>query len=114
MARLCIRVTPNLHPTDASLNIKRTQAGDVVCVVDDGHVFSAGERNCGHYRIIDVTGVSQSDLISLIDSVFAADGVTMTRLRKWEIPITILSGDVWKTRTTATKLQIESIMTLKV
>jgi hypothetical protein len=113
MARLCIRVKANLHPTDSTLNAKRTQAGDVVCVVEDGHVFSAGELNCGHYRIIDVPGVSQADMISLIESVFDTDGATMLKRRKWEIPITILNNATWVGRTTATKAQIDAVVVLK-
>jgi hypothetical protein len=114
VARLCIRILPNLHPTDANLNDMRTQAGDVVCIVDDGHVFSKAELECGHYRIIDVPGVSQAELTDLIDAVFDADGSTMTKRRKWTLPIGVLDAGVWKNRTTATKAQIDAIKALKV
>jgi hypothetical protein len=30
MARLCIRIAPNDHPTDASLTPLRTRPGDIV------------------------------------------------------------------------------------
>lgn len=114
MARLCIRITPNPNATDPSLDVMRTQAGDVVCVTEDGHVFSFGELNCGQYRFINVPGVPQADLINLIESVFSADEATMTRVRKVTLPISILSAGVWKNRTTATKAQIDSITTVKV
>ena len=113
MARLCIRILPNLNTTEPKLDVMRTQAGDVVCVVDDGHQFSFGELNCGQYRFIDVPGVSQAELINLVESVFDVDEATMLRVRKVTLPIAILSAGVWKNRTTATKAQIDSITTVK-
>jgi len=114
MARLCIRIAPNDHPSDANLNVMRTHPGDVVCIVDDGHVFSHAELNCGQYRIIDVPGVSQEELTDLVDAVFAADESTMLKRRRLTLPIAILNAGVWKNRTTATKAQIDAIKTLRV
>lgn len=79
MCRLCVRITPNNHPTDPKLDAMRTQFGDVVCIVDDDHVFSYGELNCGHYRIIDVPGVWQGDLIYLCDHLEDEDGKMIAR-----------------------------------
>lgn len=69
MCRLCVRIAPNNHPTDSKLDAMRTQLGDVVCIVDDDHVFSYAELNCGHYRIVDVPGVTQEDLTHLCEHV---------------------------------------------
>ena len=48
MARLCVRILANDHPTDPALTPMRTNLGDVVCIQDDGHVFSHAELNNGH------------------------------------------------------------------
>lgn len=114
MCRLCIRITPNPNLSEPALDVMRTQAGDVVAVTEDGHVFSFGELNCGQYRFINVPGEPQAALINLIESVFAADESTMTRVRKVTLPISVLSTGVWKNRTTATKAQIDSITTVRV
>jgi hypothetical protein len=113
MARLCIRILPNPNTTEPSLNVMRTQEGDVVCIVDDGHAFSFGELNCGHYRIIDIPGVPPADLANLVESVFDADGATILRRRRFTLLITVLNSGPWKNRTTATKAQIDSITTDK-
>jgi len=113
MARLCIRILPNPNTADPSLDVMRTQPGDVVAVAEDGHQFSFGELNCGQYRFIDVPGIPQADMINLIESVFDVDEATMLRVRKVTLPIAELSAGVWKNRTTATKAQIDSIATVK-
>jgi len=114
MARLCIRITPNPNTTDPSLDVMRPQAGDVVCVVENGHVFSKAELGCGHYRIIDVPGATQAAMIGLIESSFSADEGTMLRVRKRGLDAIALKNGVWKNRTTATKAQIDSITVTKV
>lgn len=79
MARLCIRIAPNNHPTDPKLDALRTQVGDVVCIVDDEHIFSEAEMNCGQYQFVDVPGVPQGDLINLCTAVADADGNIIAR-----------------------------------
>ena len=113
MANLCIRIVPNAHPTDPSLDPFRTQEGDVVAVTDDAHVFSVGELTCGQYRFIRVPGVSQADLIYLIESVYAADDATLLRRRKVSLDAAVLKGGVWKNRTEATKAKINLITIVK-
>ncbi len=112
MARLCVRVADNRHPTDAKLDALRTQIGDVVCIVDDGHVFSAAERNCGQYRFIDVPGVSQEALLALVASKFDANSV-MTARRIVSLDATALKSGAWSSKTTATKTQIDAITITK-
>lgn len=108
MARLCIRIAPNNHPTDPSLDVMRTQLGDVVCIVDDGHIFSSAELNSGQYRIVDVPGVSQEELIYLCAHVDDAEG-KMIRRRAVTLDADALRAGAWRTRTTATKTQIAAI-----
>ena len=86
MARLCIRIAPNEHPTDASLNALRTHEGDVVCLVDDTHVFSHAELNNGQYRIIDVPGVPQENLVHLVRHEEGLQG-QMTKRRMVKIDL---------------------------
>ncbi len=113
MAILCIRVAKNNHPTDKSFDLMRTQVGDIVCIVEDGHAFSSGELNCGQYRFIDVPGVPQADLIHLIDHVEDAEG-RVIQLRAKSIDVAALNSAPWKTKTTATKTQIAAITVAKV
>ena len=112
MARLCIRIKPNLNTTDPSLDVLRTQEGDVVCVKEDGHVFSHGELNCGQYRFIDVPGAVPADLAILIKPSFDA-GRNLIRKRSAHLDPAVLSGVAWRTVTTATKAQIDSITVVK-
>lgn len=113
MARLCIRILPNPNAAEPALDVLRTQEGDVVCIVDDDHKFSFGEENCGQYRFIDVPGVSQGDLIHLVEHEEDADG-TMLQRRKRSLDKTVLRDDEWKDRKVATREQIESIVRVKV
>lgn len=69
MARLCVRIQSNNHPKDSKLDALRTQKGDVVSVVEDGHEFSQSELNSGQYHIVDVPGVSPEEFSYLIESV---------------------------------------------
>lgn len=48
------------------MNALRTQPGDVVCMADDDHQWSATERACGQYRFIDLPGVPQEQLAHLV------------------------------------------------
>lgn len=113
MARLCIRIAANNHPTDPSLDALRTQPGDVVCIVDDGHVFSKCEMTNGQYRIVDVPGVTQDQLASLVEQVYAADEATLLKRRRLALDITALKTGAWKTRASATKAQIDAITITK-
>jgi hypothetical protein len=113
MARLCVRILPNNHPTDASLTPKRTQVGDVVCVVDDGHVFSHVELNNGHYRIVDVPGVSQEELAHLCAMIVDADDNIVKR-RTVALDFDVLNSAQWVGKTEATKAQIAAITITKV
>jgi len=110
MARLCIRVAPNDHPTDPELNKLRTQPGDVVCIVNDDHQFSQGELNCGQYRIIDVPGVPQIELIYLCKQhVDDVEGNPIQR-RLWSLDAAALRVGQWRDRTSATQAQIDAIV----
>ena len=109
MARLCIRIAPNDHPTDASLTPLRTRVGDVVVIMPDGHQFSQAELNCGQYKFVDVPGVAPSTLQNLLDPVFDANGI-MTKRRAFALDPTQINSDVWKSRTTATAIQISSLI----
>ena len=109
MARLCIRILPNDHPTDAALTPMRTRLGDVVCVVDDSHQFSFAELNNGHYRIIDVPDVPQEDLIYLCEAIKNAEDDMIAR-RKWTLSIAVLNSAAWAGKTSATKDEIAAIV----
>lgn len=110
MARLCIRILANNHPTDPLLDMLRTQIGDVVSIQEDGHVWSQGELRCGQYRFLDIPGVPQADLISLIESVFdAKDESVLIRVRARTLNAAVLMSPAWKTRTTATKAQLDAL-----
>lgn len=79
MARLCIRIAPNSHPTDKSLDALRTQPGDVVEIREDGHEWSKAELNCGQYKFVDVPGVPESEFTYLKEHVEDADGNMVAR-----------------------------------
>jgi len=79
MARLCVRITKNDHPTDPSLTPLRTNEGDVVCVMGDEHVFSHAEMNNGHYKIVEMPGVPPEDVIRLMAHEEDADGKMVKR-----------------------------------
>lgn len=112
MARLCIRITNNDHPTDPSLTPRRTNEGDVVCLVDDSHVFSFAELNNGHYRILDVPGVPQEDLGHLVTHAEDAQG-RMTKRRTQNLDPIALKNPTWSGRTSATKGQLATITRTK-
>lgn len=119
MARLCIRITPNNHPTDPSLDAVRTQIGDVVCVTEDGHIFSKGEMECGQYRIIDVPDTTPADLVHLTEPQVSFSSITLNTneaikaARKFTLDIAKLKTGGWKNRTAATKAQIDAITIAK-
>ena len=112
MARLCVRIAPNNHPTDPSLDALRTHPGDVVCIVDDDHKFSEGELNCGQYRIIDLPGVPQEDLTHLCAHVEDVEGKTIRR-RAVALDMTALKSAAWKNVTKISKDQIAAITIAK-
>ena len=109
MARLLIRIAPNSNPSDPSLDALRTQPGDVVCIVEDDHVFSECERLNGQYRIIDVPGVSANDFNELLIPVLDVNGMLM-KLRSKTLDFTALKVGM----TTATKAEIDSLTVIKV
>jgi hypothetical protein len=111
MARLCIRIMNNDHPTDPTLTPLRTNEGDVVCLVDDTHVFSFAELNCGHYKIVDLPGVPQEDLVHLIASVEDANG-NMTKRRAVGLDKAILKG-AWKNKASVTKAELDAVTKVK-
>ena len=112
MARICIRVLSNNHPIDSSLDLFRTQLGDVVCVQPDGHVWSAAELNCGQYRFIEVPGIAAGVFDYLVIGRFDAEE-TLLRIRNVGIDVTVLGTGSWRNRTTATKMQIDAIVIVK-
>lgn len=112
MARLCIRLTPNPNPSDPSLDVFRTQAGDVVCLVDDNHVFSHAELNNGHYRILDVPGVPQEDLVHLVTPVEGADG-TMLKRRAQSLDPAALKVGIWVGKAETTVAELDTITSVK-
>lgn len=93
MARLCVRIAPNSHPTDPSLDALRTQPGDVVCIEEDSHIFSVGEMTCGQYQIIDVPGVSPEKFDYLRESVQDSEG-KMTKRSTKSLDLGALVGKV--------------------
>ena len=104
MAILCIRISPNDPP--AAL---RTKPGDVVCIVDDGHVFSRAELDCGQYLFINIPGVQQAEFVSLVAHMEDASG-NMIKRRAKTLNIAALNSAPWKTRTSATKAQLLTII----
>jgi hypothetical protein len=107
MARLCIRIAPNDHPTDPSQNALRTRPGDVVEIGEDGHVWE-GETAGGQYRFIDVPGVSRESLLNLMSPVRDGAG-RMTRRFTATLDISVLNNVTWIGRTSATKAQVDAI-----
>ena len=107
MARLVIRVLPNAHPTDPALTPLRTQEGDVVEIVDDDHVFRPSIFN-GHYRILDVPGVPQEELVHLKAHVEDAQG-KITKRRAQMLDITVLPVHAQRDSITMTKAQIAAL-----
>ena len=112
MARLVIRILPNDHPTDPALTPLRTQEGDVVELVDDGHVFSQAELTNGQYRILDVPGVPQDELVHLKAHVEDAQG-RMTKRRAQQLDLTVLRTPAWRDKTVATKAEIATLTRTK-
>jgi hypothetical protein len=80
----------------------------VVELVDDGHVFSFAELNNGHYRMLDVPGVPQEELVHLKAHVEDAQG-RMTKRRAQALDITVLRTPAWRDRTNATKAEIATL-----
>lgn len=112
MARLCIRVTPNPNTSDPSLDGLRTQEGDVVCIVPDGHVFSLAELTCGQYRILDLPGVPEEELIHLVESRADANGKTIAR-RTRGLNLAVLTSPAWRDRTSASKAELAALTRTK-
>jgi hypothetical protein len=75
-------------------------------------VFSHAELNCGHYKILDVPGVTQEELVHLVASVEDAKG-KMVKRRNVQIDKSVLEG-AWKDKTTATKAEITANTKVKV
>jgi len=92
MARLCVRIADNAHPTDPKLTPLRTQPGNVICVVDDKHEFSKAELTNGQYMIVDVPGVPESDLAYLCEPAFDKSGVMIAK-RAQSLDIATLQSD---------------------
>lgn len=105
MARLCVRILDNVNPSEPSLNALRTQKGDVVCIVADDHVFSQAELTCGHYRILDLPGVTEEELIHLVESRTDADG-HMTARRTQHLDLAVLKSPAWRDRPSAAKAEL--------
>ena len=112
MARLCIRIAPNAHPTDPLLDALRTQEGDVVCLVDDGHVFSQAELTNGQYRILNLPGVPQEDLVHLVTPVEDTEG-TMVKRRAHSLDPVALQNVAWQGKTGATQAELATITVTK-
>lgn len=112
MAKLCIRITPNPNATDPSLDALRTQEGDVVCIVGDGHVFSHAELTCGQYRILDLPGVPEVELIHLVESRTDANG-TMIARRTQALDLAVLKNPLWRDRISATKAEVVALTRMK-
>ena len=118
MARLCIRIAPNDHPTDPSKTPLRTRPGDVVEIREDGWVWRPGELDSGQYKFVDVPGVPEADLVYLMESVRSGDvfpelpdlAERMLRRRRVTLDIAALRSGAWRTRTSATRNQIETIV----
>lgn len=107
MARLCIRVTANDHPTNAALTPLRMRPGDVVEIKPDGWEWCKGELNCGQYRFIDVPGVAEGDLVHLKTPRYS--GSTMTRIRNQCLDTAELNKVAWVGKSTATKAEVDAV-----
>jgi hypothetical protein len=112
MARLCIRILSNDHPTDAALTPLRTRPGDVVEIKEDGWEWRPGELNSGQYRFVDVPGVPEAELAYLKESVYDAGGGMLRRFRQ-TLDIAVISTGAWTGRTSATKAQIVAVTRLR-
>jgi hypothetical protein len=123
MARLCIRIAPNDHPTDPSLTPLRTRPGDIVEIREDGHVWRLNNQDnlgpasvCGQYRFVDVPGqesnwtyLKESVLYGEVFPEFIGREQEMYRRRRVCLDPAALSSGPWRTRTSATRNQIEAI-----
>lgn len=100
MVVACIQVAPNNHPTDPTLDPMRFQVGDVVSVVEDGHVFSEAEKNCGSYRFVTVTGAAANDLDPLVaermedDIVLARRNLTLDSMALENLPASVTLAEL--------------------
>ena len=112
MARLCIRIQPNNHPTDPSKDILRTQPGDVVEICEDGHQWSFTELNCGQYKFVDIPGVPSEELVHLKNPVYDENGQLIAKRGITLDENTLLA--ILKDKTILSKHQIESITSNKV
>jgi len=117
VARLCIRIAPNNNHTDPLLDALRTHEGDVVCLVDDDHVFSHAELNNGQYRILDVPGVSQAELVHLVEPVEGprpqGHAKMMITRRKRGLNMALLNSPAFAGRTTITKTELDVLIVEK-
>jgi hypothetical protein len=113
MARLCVRIAANDHPTDAALNDLRTHEGDVVVVMPDTHQFSQAELTNGQYRILDLPGVPEEEMSYLMAPIEDGAG-TMTKRRAVKLDETVLKSPTWEGKTSATKAEIEALTVVKV
>ena len=113
MARLCIRITNIDHPTVPALTPLRTNEGDVVCLVDDDHVFSVAELTNGHYRILDLPGVPQEELVHLVQHEEDVEGKMTKRRTQGLDPVALKTG-ILAGKTSTTKAELALVTKVKV
>jgi hypothetical protein len=58
MAEFLVRVVDRVN-TDPYLDCQCLKSGDVVCIVEDGHVWSLEEQTNPHWRIVQAPNISQ-------------------------------------------------------
>lgn len=116
MARLCIRIAPNDHPTDPTKTPLRTRPGDVVEIREDDHNWRPGEVLSGQYRFVDVPGpasawtyLKDAVLLGEVLPEFIGREQELYRRRRVSLDPVALRSGAWRTRTIATRAQIAAI-----
>ncbi len=71
MAEIAICVVDITNPASVYLNTKLPKRGDVLCVVEDGHVWGSSELGQDNWRIIQLPGVPVAALDALLTAEVA-------------------------------------------
>lgn len=83
----------------------------MVCIVEDGHVFTPHELACGHYRIIDLPGVPPQEVIHLCEHEEVYGRIVARRVRGLDKDA--LKAGQWAGKKVATKAEIVAITKAK-
>lgn len=80
MAELLVRVVDKTNPDDPYLDAQLTKRGDVICVQPDGWHWGVEERKNPDWRILQLPGIDEDKLASLLAPELDADPQNPSRV----------------------------------